>query len=345
MLETAHCSDYVQAECDTLLHHPAHLCNSCPKKGLCCYERRIYDAQTADKEYRDALVNSRSGFDLTAGQLRQIDEIISPLVKKGQSVYHIMQNNKEELSVSESTIRRLINASELEVRSIDLPEAVKRKPRRKPQAHPEPPASKNGHLYADYLSCIQQHDIPTVQMDCIEGKKTDRAVILTLYFVIFHMQLSFLLEEHSAACVVEMLDRIERSLGKELFAACFPLILTDNGHEFTDIKGMERSVFSGKRTKVFFCGPNRSDEKGGCENNHKLIRDIIPKGSSVQHFVQADMTLLTNHINSYSRKSLFGKCPYALAMNAIPEDFFVLLGLEKIPAKDVELTPKLLKHL
>ena len=89
-------------------------------------------------------------------------------------------------------------------------------------------------------------------MDCVEGTKEDPAVLLTLHFPAFHMQLVYVLKKQTAPCVVDMLDAIETSLGKELFTACFPVILTDNGHEFTDMKGMERSVFGGKRTRVFF---------------------------------------------------------------------------------------------
>ena len=337
-----YCPDYVQAQCDTMLEHPLHLCNSCPTRGLCHYERHIYDARAAEKAYRETLVGSRSGFDLSAQELIRIDDIVSPLIKKGQSVYHIVRTNKSALSVSESTVRRLVGASELTVRNIDLPEAVKRKPRKKPQTHPAPSASKEGHLYADYLAYITQNDVPTIQMDCVEGTQADHGAILSLHFVAFHMQLYFILPEHAAHCVVNTLDMIEISLGKDLFSSCIPLILTDNGHEFSDIEGMERSIYGGKRTSVFFCEPNRSDEKGACENNHKQLRKVIPKGTSVDSFSQADMVLLTNHVNSHVRRSLFGRCPYEIAMRTMPEDFFTLLGLERVLPNEVILTPGLL---
>ena len=138
---------------------------------------------------------------------------------------------------------------------------------------------------------------------------------------------------------------IEEAIGSEMFSDLFEVILTDNGHEFWDINGMERSINTGERTKIFFCEPNRSDQKGACENNHKIFRCVVPKGTSIDRFQQNDMVLITNHVNSYCRKSLFGSCPYDHAMQYIDADFFVFLGLEKIPAKDVELTPQLLKKL
>lgn len=339
-----HCSDYVKSQCDTLLGAPSHLCNSCHKQRYCHFEKRLYDAKAADSEYRSTLVSSRDGFDLTAGDFHKINDIVVPLVKKGQSVYHIVHTNRDILPVSESTIRRLIGTNELNICRIDLPEAVKRRPRKKTRTPSEPSVSKEGHLYKDYLAYIQYNDIPTVQMDCVEGTQEDRAVILTFHFVMFHMQLLFILDEHTSAAVVAMLDIIEEALGRELFASCFPLILTDNGHEFADIDGMEHSIYGGQRTCVFFCDPNRSDQKAECENNHRLLRDIVPKGTSFEPFSQTDMTLAANHLNSYVRKSLFGRCPYDLAMAALPEDFFVLLGLERIPAGEVTMKPGLLKR-
>lgn len=136
---------------------------------------------------------------------------------------------------------------------------------------------------------------------------------------------------------------LEEVLGTELFKQIFPVILTDNGHEFMDISGMERSINGGIRTKIFFCEPNRSDEKGACENNHKLIRYIIPKGTSLEPYMQADINLMMNHINSYSRRSLHSKTPYGVAMQVLPDDFFILLGLELIDSKDVIMNPSLLR--
>lgn len=338
-----YCPDYSKAYCDTLQNSQLRLCNECRKRAFCHFEQRFYDGNSAHAKYRDTLIHSRDGFDLTAGQFSEINDIVSPAVKSGQSVYHIVQSNAERLHVSESTVRRLIRAGEMDADTIDLPEAVKRKPRKKKDAaYPAPRKSKLGHLYSDFLGYMAGHDLPVVEMDCVEGRKCDKEALLTLHFTPFHMQLVYILDRQDSACVVDMLDFIEKMLGKELFARCFPVILTDNGAEFSDIKGIERSVFGGKRTRVYFCEPNRSDEKGKCENNHKLVRRVVPKHTSVKNFMQADMLLLTKHLNSYVRKSLFGKCPFDMAMAVLPEDFFILLGLEKIPPAEVLLAPALL---
>lgn len=340
-----YCPDYVQTFCEKLETSAHHLCNGCHKRHVCHFEQFFYSAETAQKEYKGLLSDSRSGFDLTGEQLDNIDSIVSPLIKKGQSVYHIVQTNKDGLAVSESSVRRLISASELEVRDIDLREAVKRRPRKKKKTHADAPVSKTGHLYSDYQEYIKKHDVSAVQMDCVEGRQGDSHALLTLHFPMSRMQLAFLLDEHTSHCVTETLDAIEKNLGKELFMLCFPVILTDNGHEFWDIKGMERSVYGGQRTKIFFCEPNRSDQKGSCENNHRLIRDVIPKGTSLDIYMQENITLMMNHINSYKRRVLLGCCPYEIAKKMMPQEFFDKLGLKRIRGNQVTLNPTLLDKM
>ena len=205
--------------------------------------------------------------------------------------------------------------------------------------------SKEGHAYEDYLAYIGTHDVSVVEMDCVEGKQEDQKAILTLHFVSLHMQLYYIMDEHTSMCVIETLDLIEDAIGSVLFHELFELILTDNGHEFWNFVEMERSINGGERTKIFFCEPNRSDQKGACENNHKLFRCIVPKGTSIDTYDQSDMIIATNHVNSYCRKSLFGRSPYELAMESIPGDFFTYLGLEIIPPENVCLTPDLLNKM
>ena len=212
--------------------------------------------------------------------------------------------------------------------------------------HNEIPSKlKEGRRWDDYLSYKKEHpEICTVQMDCVEGCANDSACILTLHFEDWHTQLGFIMESQTSANVVKTLDIIEETIGKEIFAKCFSVILTDNGHEFIKISEMETSIYGGQRTKIFFCEPNRSDQKGECERNHRLMRYIIPKGTSLEPFMQEHITLMMNHINSYRRISLMDNAPYDISMNVLPKDLFDLLGLERIPDTEVNITPALLGY-
>lgn len=339
------CSDYVQSYCEKNADSP-YACNGCSSKYICRFEHDIYKAVEAEKSYQETLTSARSGFDLTDEQLDKVNTLASPLLKQGLSPYHVIQTYKDEISISEATLRRLVNKCELDARNIDLRDAVKRKVRTNSNRDiiNQKRMAKIGHSYSDYLEYITSHDITVTEMDCVEGKQNESEVLLTLNIVTLSMQLYFILPAQTSENVVSMLNYIEQALGTELFSEIFPLILTDNGSEFADIEGIEKSCLAPdvKRTKVFFCEPNRSDEKGSCENHHKLLRYIFPKGSSFKDYTQADLHLVTEHINSYKRKALFGKSAFELAHSVLPEDFFLLLGYEDIPPDKIILTPKLL---
>lgn len=340
------CKMYEPIHCPTRHENFYNLCNGCHRWGTCNLEKYRYEAEYANNKSKEVKSEACKGFDLTAGEFTAINDLVSPLIKRGLSIYAIKSHLGNSLPVSESTLRRLINSCELDVRNIDLRTTVKMKPRathRNKMKSEIVSKLKIGHLYSDYLEFIKNNDTLTCQMDCVEGLKEERKVLLTLHFPSLHFQLAFIMDSHTSACVVETLDLLELTLGKELYHKIFGVILTDNGHEFLAIEGMERSIYGGKRTKIFFCEPNRSDQKAECETNHKLIRYILPKKTSFENLVQPDICLMMSHINSYPRESLFGQTPYSIASRIFPKEFFNLVGISKIEFNDLDLTPSLLK--
>jgi len=345
-----YCSKYESAKCDKLLE-PPYVCNGCGGISSCTLEKHLYRAKYAEECYRSTLTESRSGFDLTDEELVELNALVSPLLEKGQSPYHILTSHKDEIKVSQMTLYKLIDSGLLDANNATLKQKVKRKPRkntRRGKLHNEVQGvsvAKVGRLWSDFNDYIEENDTFYVQMDCVEGKAAESPALLTLHYPDYQMQLAIYLNRQNAEHVVGAFDYLETTLGTELFMETFPIILTDNGIEFTDIAGMETSCInpSVRRTKVFFCEPNRSDEKGACENNHKLIRDVIPKGTSLLPFDQSDITLMMNHINSYRRKRAFGKSAYDKAMADFPKDFFEKLNLTRIPDDEVTLHPTLLR--
>lgn len=160
-------------------------------------------------------------------------------------------------------------------------------------------------------------DTPVVQMDTVEGKRKEGSMcILTLFLVNCGLQLMFLRERNDSDSITSIFTRLRETL-KEEYRKIFQVILTDNGTEFSnplslefDKKGEETG------TKVFYCHPLASFEKGKCEKNHHHLREIIPKGTSFKSLTEEKINLMMNNINSYPRKSLNGKTPF---------DIFLLL--------------------
>ena len=105
---------------------------------------------------------------------------------------------------------------------------------------------------------------------------------------------------------MDALDRLERKWG-DMFSKVFRSITVDNGVEFSDCKGMERSALTPgeKRTYLFYCHPYSSWERGTNENTNKLIRRHIPKGEDFDEKQDKDIEFIENWINTYPR-GIFG---------------------------------------
>lgn len=81
--------------------------------------------------------------------------------------------------------------------------------------------------------------------------------------------------------VVKALNSLERRYGKRFYNK-FKTITFDNGVEFKDYEDMEKSCLrKEKRTSIYYAHPYCSGERGSNENNNRLIRRWIPKGTSI----------------------------------------------------------------
>ncbi|MGI6587816.1 MAG: IS30 family transposase, partial [Peptococcia bacterium] len=89
--------------------------------------------------------------------------------------------------------------------------------------------------------------------------------------------------------------------------------------------------------------PQAPFQRGAAENNHSLIRRIIPKGTSLDCFTQQDISLMMNHINSYGRPNLGDKTPYEVFTSLYGEDFLREMGAKLIHPDKITLRPSLLK--
>ena len=114
------------------------------------------------------------------------------------------------------------------------------------------------------------------------------------------------LNEHTMSEVVRVMDKLERKYTEKGFRRMFKSITVDNGTEFSDWQGMERSRRNKKnRTKVYYCHPYCSSERGSNENNNKLVRRFYPKGGSFDDVPRRDIKKLERWMNQYPRK-MFG---------------------------------------
>jgi len=194
-----------------------------------------------------------------------------------------------------------------------------------------------------YLYVNKNQDINIVEIDTVEGIRGGK-VLLTIHFVNCSFMLAFIREHNDAQSVIDIFNMIENKFGIELFKKLFPVILTDNGSEFSNPTEIEFNMNTGElRTRIFYCEPGRPDQKGACEVNHEMIRRILPKGTSLDNLTQEDINLMMSHINSYKRKKLNNCSPLHLFSIMYGKDIAIQFGIVEIDPNNINLSENLLK--
>lgn len=333
--------------CERLKHSP-YVCNGCKSRSGCRKVRWTYYAREADNSYKEVKSEARKGINLTAEEIYKINSILTPLIKKGQTINHLYINHPDILDFSKPSFYNYVNNGVFEFSPLDFPRIVKYKKRKN---------SKNrrtrkereiliNRKYDDFQKFISNHpDYNIVEMDTVEGLKDENDCFLTLLWRKSKFMLIFKLESQTSEEVSRIFNILQTLIPYDDYKRLFEVILTDNGHEFFDVLNIECMHSTGEQvTKLFFCDPHMSCQKGMIEKNHEFIRYILPKGSSFKNITQEDCDLFMNNINSLCRDSLNGKSPYEAMLFLCDEYVLKSLNCYYIKPDEVILNDSLLKY-
>lgn len=141
------------------------------------------------------------------------------------------------------------------------------------------------------------------EMDTVVGKQNTKNVLLVLTERLTRKEIIFLMPNRKTKTVIECINKLERRFGRK-FRKVFKSITVDNGSEFSDYKGLEKSIYNGKRISVYYCHPYTSCERGTNERINRDIRRLIPKGSDLSKYTVEQIQLVENWINDYPREVL-----------------------------------------
>ena len=338
-----YCEEYEEEVC-TKLERPPFVCNGCPELRSCRKRKFFYLASVAGKEYQETLHECRKGIDASVAEIQQYNALLRHGGYKGQSLHHIMVAHKDVFQKCPKTLYNYFNQEIFSLPRGEMPRMCMRKPRTVEKIrHKIDPKCRYGRTLADYEKRrLENPDLPIAQMDSVIGVVGGK-VLLTLQLDC-GMMLAWLRDTNNAQSVIEFFDLLEKKLGLNRFRRMFPIILTDNGSEFSNPTAIEISPFTGKRrTRVFYCDPNASWQKGSIENNHTNLRRILFKGCSFNRLTQADINLVLSHLNSYIRKSYDDTPAIERFCALFGKDCLDALNLTIIPPDDVIMDPKLLK--
>ena len=338
---------YKYQPCERLSKSP-YVCNGCKSRSGCRKERYTYYARKADDSYREIKSEARKGINLTPEEVYTINNTLTPLIKKGQTINHLYINHPDILDFSKPSFYNYVNNGVFEFGPLDFPRIVKYKKRKNSEKRRTRKEREIliGRKYEDFIEYTNSNpDLNIVEMDTVVGLQSEPDCFLTLLWRKSKFMLIFKLENQTTEEVTRIFKTLQELIPEDDYKKLFQVILTDNGHEFFDVDNIECIQSTGEVvSKLFFCDPHMSCQKGMIEKNHEFIRYILPKGSSFKNITQEDCDVFMNNVNSLCRDSLNGKSPYEAMLFLCDEYILKALNCYYIKPDDVVLNDSLLKH-
>ena len=350
----ADCPDYTPFKCPRRDRTPG-ACNGCANWQKCHFNKYTYCPEDAQMDYRTVLIDSRQGVNLTSAEAKAIADIIGPLLKQGQSPYQIVTNHPE-LGISEKTLYNYIEGDVFHeiagITVMDLRRQVSRKMSKKKAKGYKKRADRKylqGRTYRDYRTYLECNpDVFVTQMDTVYNDETNGPFIQTFKFVNAGVLFAILQDSKTAESMKQGVDLLESVLGTQVFRKYVHVLLTDRGSEFTAADAMETGTDGTRRTRVFYCDPMQSGQKGTLENKHIELRYILPKGTNLRELGLVDqksLNLAISHVDSAPVEKLGGRSPLDVA-EFMYHDLYEKLysfGIRNIEKDKVVLKPYLLK--
>ena len=349
------CPSYIQFTCKRRDRSPG-ACNGCEKYSRCHYDKYRYSASQADSEYRDSLVSTRLGINATLSQIKELGLLIKPLLAQGQSVYAILQNHPE-INLTEKTLYHYIEEGVFQnagvsITCMDLKRQVRRKLTKKKSIEYSPRKDRSylkGRTLKEYTESKEMNpDASVVEMDTVYNDGSNGPFLQTFKFMKYDFLFCVYHQQKTSQDMLEGILLLESILGEQMFNEEVMVLKTDRGSEFILAEQAEIRNDGTRRTRLFYCDPMASWQKGSLENIHILIRDICPKETDLYALgldSQEKANRISSHINSYSKKKLNNKTSFSVLkfFNKEMANQLFSYGLTEIQPDQVILKPYLLK--
>ena len=151
------------------------------------------------------------------------------------------------------------------------------------------------------------------ELDTVIGtSKGNHECLMTLTERKTRFEIIFKLKGKTSEEVVNKFNKMKEFM-KINYDKIFKSITTDNGTEFSDFL----NIIKDTKTKIYFCHPYCSGEKGTNEKHNSIIRYFIPKGTLIEKYSYKDINKIAEWMNNYPRKILNYKTP----LEALQEEF------------------------
>jgi len=349
------CPDYVHFKCSRRDRSPG-ACDGCSNWNSCRFDKYKYNPETAEDTYKNTLIDSRTGVNLTTSEAKALADVIAPLLKQGLTPYHIVQTHPE-IGICEKTIYNYIENNlfaELSGISVtDLRRQVSRKPTKKKKLEYKKRNSNKqiiGRTYNDYKKYVEENpDSFILQMDTVYNNVSTGPFLQTFKFMSCGLMFALYHKEKTADAMVSGINLLEEILGRDLFNKYVHILLTDRGSEFYSAEKIEFAEDKSRRTRLYYCDPMQSGQKGSLENNHIELCYILPKGLDLVKLGltgQDALNVVLSHINSAPIEKFGGKSPLEITKFMYGDLYQKLesFGVKLVEKDKIILKPYLIKE-
>lgn len=265
-----------------------------------------YSADVSERKYRENLKEKGPGLKI-GNDLKLADYIERKIIKEDYSPEAVVGEIKREqmnftTSICVTTLYSYIEKGLfLSLTNKNLP-VKKNQKRQYHRVRKHARAIKGESIEKRPEEINNRESFGHWEMDTVIGKRGEsKKSMLVLTERKTRQEIVRILPNHTAESVVRALNSMERKWGSQ-FSKVFKTITVDNGTEFADCEGIEKSILKkGRRTKVYYCHPYSSYERGSNEVANKLIRRKIPKGTNFDSKTKQEIDKIEHWVNHYPR--------------------------------------------
>ena len=229
------CPDFREASCPRLAN-PPFVCNGCEKERSCPLPKKFYIAAVAQEQYESERSLSRTGVHPDKATIEEMDKVLSPCIRKGQSPMAVIASNAKIFGgYAKSTIYGWIADGLFSAKTHDLPFAgTRKKPHKKPEAKTDAKC-RIRRTIQDMWSWLREHvgQVVTCEFDTVIGSISGK-LLFTMTFPETGLSLAFLRDKKSSQTCTRIFNMLWTVAGPGLFRKLFLNSLTDNGAEFSD---------------------------------------------------------------------------------------------------------------
>ena len=196
------------------------------------------------------------------------------------------------------TLYNMLWAGKLPLSLFDVPQALGRKQHRKWNRKNK---RMKGRSIEDRPAIVSEGtEIGHWEIDTVVGQREGReAVAFTAVEKVTRNYIAIRISGRTSAGVEDAMNKLQDLYGKERFSQVFKTMTADNGPEFETLSKFERLG-----TSIYFTHPYSSWERPQNERHNGLLRDFIPKGTSIEPFSDEDVLTMADTLNQRPRRIL-----------------------------------------